>query len=52
LGFSTGGLELKLIDDHSPDKIKPFVGANCWLFIPRAVAELRDGELVDCFPVH
>lgn len=45
-------LELKLIDDHSPGKVKPFVGANCWVHISRVVTELRDGDLVDCFPIH
>lgn len=50
MGTSTAHVEL--IEDHSPGKIKPFLGANCWIHIPRATTELRDGDLVDCYPSH
>lgn len=45
-----GQVEVTLIEDHSPGKIRPFLGANCWIHVHRGVTELRDGDLVDIFP--
>ena len=44
-------LEVKLIEDHSPGKIKPFLWANCWIHIPASKVELRNGDMVDIFPI-
>lgn len=44
-------LEVKLIEDHSPGKIKPFLGANCWIHIPAGKVELRNGDVIDIFPI-
>ena len=43
-------LEVKLIEDHSPGKIKPFLQANSWIHVPAGNTELRNGDIVDIFP--
>jgi molybdenum cofactor synthesis domain-containing protein len=48
---SVGRQEARLIPDHSPGKIKPFLGANCWVQIPRGCGLLRDRDAVDVFPI-
>lgn len=45
-----GRLKVTLIEDHSPGKIRPFLGANCWIHAHRDMTELREGDLVDIFP--
>ncbi|KAJ5982313.1 hypothetical protein N7451_012413 [Penicillium sp. IBT 35674x] len=45
-----GGLEVTLIDDHSPGKASPFLNANCWIHIHKHVAEIRRGDIVDIYP--
>lgn len=50
-GYSADGkVEATLIQDHSPGKIRPFLGANCWIHMHRGVTELREGDIVDIFP--
>lgn len=46
-----GEVEVVLIDDHSPGKVRPFVDANCWIHIHRDVTEVRAGDLVNIFPL-
>lgn len=46
---ASGKVEVVLIQDHSPGKIRPFLSANCWIHIPRGVTELWIGDLVDIF---
>lgn len=43
-------LEVILIKEHSPGKIKPFAVSNCWIHVHRDRLELRDGDVVDIFP--
>lgn len=45
-------MEARLIEDHSPGKVKPFNDANCWVHISQAVTKLMDGDLVECFPTN
>lgn len=45
-----GRVEVSLIEDHSPGKIRPFLSASCWIHIHRDVTELRERDLVDIFP--
>ncbi|EAW21030.1 molybdopterin molybdotransferase MoeA [Aspergillus fischeri NRRL 181] len=49
---SSGHVQVKLIQDHSPGKIKPFLHSNCWIHIHRGVSELRAGDIVDIYPSH
>jgi molybdenum cofactor synthesis domain-containing protein len=44
-------LEVGLIADHSPGKIRPFVSGDCWIQIHRGNFELTDGNIVDVFPM-
>lgn len=48
--LSDGSLEVRLIRDHSPGKVKPFAASNCWIHIHRDTTELREGDVVDIFP--
>ncbi|KAJ9247669.1 hypothetical protein DTO207G8_7899 [Paecilomyces variotii] len=43
--------EVEIIHDHSPGKIKPFLGADCWIHIPRGHTELKDGDALDVYPI-
>ncbi|GAQ03982.1 molybdopterin molybdenumtransferase [Aspergillus lentulus] len=47
---SSGHVQVKLIQDHSPGKIKPFLHSNCWIHIHRGVSELKAGDIVDIYP--
>ncbi|KAK1146452.1 hypothetical protein N8T08_002878 [Aspergillus melleus] len=38
--------------EHSPSKIKPFLGADCWLHIPAGVAEIHTGDTVSIVTSH
>ncbi|RHZ46609.1 molybdopterin molybdotransferase MoeA [Aspergillus thermomutatus] len=49
---SSGHVQVKLIQDHSPGKIKPFLHSNCWIHIHRGVSELKAGDIVDVYPSH
>ncbi|KAF4223119.1 hypothetical protein CNMCM6457_000747 [Aspergillus fumigatiaffinis] len=49
---SSGHVQVKLIQDHSPGKIKPFLHSNCWIHIHRGVSELKAGDIVDIYPSH
>ncbi|KAI9370267.1 MoeA, N-terminal and linker domain-containing protein [Aspergillus egyptiacus] len=42
--------QVRIIDDHSPGKTKPFLHANCWVHIPRGVSELCEDEMVNVYP--
>jgi molybdopterin molybdotransferase len=48
----SGHVQVKLIQDHSPGKIKPFLHSNCWIHIHRGVSELKAGDIVDIYPSH
>lgn len=43
----SGEIDVMLINDHSPGKIKPFLQSNCWVHIPQGVSELHAGDTVD-----
>lgn len=43
------GLEIELIRDHSPSKIRPFLDSDCWIHIHRGQTELHHGDTVDVF---
>ncbi|CAG8107366.1 unnamed protein product [Penicillium nalgiovense] len=45
-----GEVEVVLIDDYSPGKVRPFLSANCWVHIRTDVSEVRAGDLVNIFP--
>lgn len=49
---SSGHVQVKLIQDHSPGKIRPFLHSNCWIHIHRGVSELKAGDIVDIYPSH
>lgn len=49
---SSGHVQVKIIQDHSPGKIKPFLHSNCWVHIHRGVSELKAGDIVDIYPSH
>jgi molybdopterin molybdotransferase len=49
---SSGHVQVKLIQDHSPGKIKPFLHSNSWIHIHRGVSELKAGDIVDISPSH
>ncbi|PKX88657.1 molybdopterin molybdotransferase MoeA [Aspergillus novofumigatus IBT 16806] len=49
---SSGHVQVKLIQDHSPGKIKPFLHSNCWIHIHQGVCELNAGDIVDIYPSH
>lgn len=51
LPSSSPDREVRLIQDHSPGKIRPFVEADCWIHIRREVASLSDGDIVHVFPM-
>ncbi|KAL1971912.1 hypothetical protein VTN31DRAFT_2000 [Thermomyces dupontii] len=51
LPSSPPDLEVQLIQDHSPGKIRPFVDADCWIHIHRGVTSLSDGDIVHVFPM-
>ncbi|KAH8426192.1 molybdopterin molybdotransferase MoeA [Aspergillus melleus] len=38
--------------EHSPSKIKPFLGADCWLHIPAGIAEVHTGDTVNIVASH
>ena len=40
-------LEVELIRDHSPSKIRPFLDSDCWIHIHREQTELHHGDIVD-----
>ncbi|EYE90613.1 molybdopterin molybdotransferase MoeA [Aspergillus ruber CBS 135680] len=42
-------LDVMLINDHGPGKIKPFLGSNCWIHIPQGKSDLYEGDIVDVF---
>ena len=44
---SSDEIEVMLINDHSPGKIKPFLASNCWIHIPHGVSELHSGDTVN-----
>lgn len=43
-------VEVVLIEEHSPGKVRPFLGANCWIHIYRDVTGLWEGDYVDIYP--
>lgn len=43
---SSGEIDVMLINDHSPGKIKPFLASNCWIHIPHGVSKLHAGDTV------
>ena len=45
-----GEVEVVLIEDHSPGKVRPFLGVNCWVHILNDVTELRVSHFVNLFP--
>lgn len=45
----TSKLDVVLINDHSPGKIKPFLESNCWIHVPQGESELHEGDIVDVF---
>ncbi|GFF99788.1 molybdopterin molybdenumtransferase [Aspergillus udagawae] len=47
-----GHVQVKLIQDHSPGKTKPFLHSNCWIHIHRGASELKAGDIVDIYPSH
>jgi molybdopterin molybdotransferase len=49
---SSGHVQVKLIQDHSPGKIKPFLHSNCWIHIHQGVSELKAGDIVNIYPSH
>lgn len=44
---SSGEIDVMLINDHSPGKIKPFLASNCWIHIPKGVSQLHAGDTVN-----
>ncbi|RAL09415.1 molybdopterin molybdotransferase MoeA [Aspergillus homomorphus CBS 101889] len=38
--------------EHSSSKIKPFLGANCWIHIPAGVDEINPGDTVNIVASH
>lgn len=44
---SSGEIDVMLINDRSPGKIKPFLASNCWIHIHQGVSELHAGDTVD-----
>lgn len=42
-------LDVMLINDHSPGKIKPFLDSNCWIHIPQGKSELHEGDTVNIY---
>jgi molybdopterin molybdotransferase len=45
-------LEVELMRDHSPGKVRPFLGADCWVHIRSGETQLYDGDIVDVFPMN
>ena len=46
---SDNDMEVTLISDHSPGKIKPFAASNCWIHIHEDRTELREGDMLNIF---
>ena len=46
------GPEVRIIHDQASNKVKPLLGANAWISIPKGAKVMRDGNLVDCFPLY
>ncbi|PGH14124.1 hypothetical protein AJ79_03241 [Helicocarpus griseus UAMH5409] len=46
-----GMVEVGIIADHSPGKVSPFLGADCWVHVRQGRGELRDGDGVDVYPL-
>ncbi|KAL4914763.1 MoeA, N-terminal and linker domain-containing protein [Aspergillus aurantiobrunneus] len=44
------GQQVRIIEDHSPGKTRPFLLANCWAHIPSGVSELEEGSSVGIYP--
>lgn len=42
---------VQLVTDHSSGKISPFLHSECWIHIPRGHAELREGDVLDIYPI-
>ncbi|KAL4802435.1 MoeA, N-terminal and linker domain-containing protein [Aspergillus unguis] len=40
--FDQARQQVRIIEDHSPGKTKPFMEASCWVHIPRGVSEVED----------
>ncbi|KKZ67896.1 hypothetical protein EMCG_06425 [[Emmonsia] crescens] len=52
--LSKGGhgiMEVSITTDHSPGKVSPFLGADCWVHVHQGCAELREGDYVDLYPL-
>jgi len=45
------GPEFEIHADQGSSKIKPYLTANGWIVAPEGCAEVKDGDLVDSFPL-
>ncbi|MCJ1247945.1 hypothetical protein MMC30_005160 [Trapelia coarctata] len=52
LRLGHNGPEAKIIQDQGSNKVKPLLGANSWISIPEGAKVMRDGDMVDCFPLY
>lgn len=43
--------DVRVVADHSPGKVKPFLAANCWIHMPAGKHELKEGDTVDVIPL-
>lgn len=48
---TVSGPEFEIHTDQGSSKIKPFLTANGWIVTPEGCAEVKDGDLVDSFPL-
>lgn len=46
-----GHSKVEMIEDQGPSKVGPWLGANCWVHLPREKDQVREGDRLRCIPM-